>query len=204
MMLSRPLEDLIAPDTAKVLAVLDRAGQPLSGRMIATLTGTVSQSTTSRLLRALGRRGLVMKVPGGYELNREHLAYRAVAALLGSREELQRRVANDVATWETPPLSVILFGSVARQQETLDADIDLLVVRPTEVEFDDHSWATNVANLSERVSRWCGAACDVLEYSSDELGVLIREDDPLIASLLRDGIVLAGADIDAPLPAVRP
>ena len=67
MTLSRPLEDLIAPDKALVLTVLERAGQPLTGRMIAALTGTVSQSTTSRLLIELGSRGLVMKVPGGYD-----------------------------------------------------------------------------------------------------------------------------------------
>jgi DNA-binding transcriptional ArsR family regulator len=126
MPLSRPLEVLISPDLAKILTVLDQTGQPLTGRMIATLTGTVSQSTTSRLLIELVRRGLVAKVPGGYEMNRDHLAYQAIAMLRSTRDELQRRVAEDLAAWEIPPLSVVLFGSAARQQETLDSDIDLL------------------------------------------------------------------------------
>ena len=43
-----------------VLTVLERTGQPLTGRTIAALTGTVSQSTTSRLLIQLGQRGLVI------------------------------------------------------------------------------------------------------------------------------------------------
>lgn len=80
-----------------ILTVLERTGQPLTGRTIAALTGTVSQSTTSRLLIELGRAGLVVKVPGGYEINRDHLAYRALESLLGARDELQRRVAQDVA-----------------------------------------------------------------------------------------------------------
>lgn len=197
MNLHKPLEDLISPDRAMILTVLERAGQPLTGRTIATLTGTVSQPTTSRLLIDLVRRGLVMKVPGGYELNRDHLAYRALEALLGTRHELQRRVAEDVAAWDPPPLSVALFGSAARQQETLDSDIDLLVVRPATVPFDDERWAMSVANLSERVGRWCGSPCEVLEYALDELAELKRGDDPLVASLLRDGITFAGTSLDA-------
>lgn len=202
MTLSRPLEDLISPEKALILTVLERTGQPLTGRTIAALTGTVSQPTTSRLLIELGQHGLVVKVPGGYELNRDHLAYRAIEALLGARDELQRRVAEDVNAWESPPLSVSLFGSAARRQETLASDIDLLVVRPTTVPFDDQRWAMNVTNLSERVSRWCGSPCEVLEYSPDELAELKSTDDPLIASLIRDGITFAGVSLDTLLETV--
>jgi predicted nucleotidyltransferase len=196
MTLGKPLEDLVAPDKAMVLTVLERAGQPLTGRTIAALTGTVSQPTTSRLLIDLVRRGLVMKVPGGYEINRDHLAYQAVVMLLDARDELQRRVAQDVAAWEIPPLSVVLFGSAARGQETVDSDIDLLVVRPSAVPSEDQHWAMSVVNLSERVGRWCGSPCEVLEYSPDELAELRRSDDPLIAALFRDGITFAGASLD--------
>ena len=197
MTLSNPLEDLVSPEKALILTVLERSGQPLTGRTIATLTGSVSQSTTSRLLIELGQRGLVVKVPGGYALNRDHLSYRAIEALLGTREELQRRVAEDVNAWGTPAMSVALFGSAARGEDTPGSDIDLLVVRPTTVPFDDERWAVDVANLSEWVSRWCGSPCEVLEYSPDELAELTRADDPLIASLIRDGITLVGSDLDA-------
>jgi predicted nucleotidyltransferase len=190
------MEDLVASDLAMILTVLERTGQPLTGRMIASLTGTVSQSTTSRLLLQLVHRGLVVKVPGGYEINRDHLAYRAIAALLGARDELQRRVAHDVATWDWPPCSVILFGSAARQQETLESDIDLLVVRPAGVPFDDPRWAANVAHLSERVARWCGSPCEVLEYTVEELAELHRVGDPLMTSLLGDGVTLVGDSLD--------
>jgi predicted nucleotidyltransferase len=98
-------------------------------------------------------------------------------------------------------VSVILFGSAARRQDTPGSDIDLLVVRPATVPFDDERWAVDVANLSERVSRWCGSPCEVLEYSPDELAELTRVDDPLIESLIRDGIALVGSDIDALLHA---
>jgi hypothetical protein len=77
-------------------------------------------ATTSRLLIEVVRCGLVVRDPGGYELNRDHLAYQALAVLLGARDELQRRVEHDVAGWETRPLSVVLFGSAARQHDTDD------------------------------------------------------------------------------------
>jgi predicted nucleotidyltransferase len=204
MTLSKPLEDLISKDMAMILTVLERTGQPLTGRTIASLTGTVSQPTTSRLLLELVRRGLVLKVPGGYEINRDHLAYRAVAALLGARDELQRRVAHEVDGWDLQPVSVVLFGSAAREQETLDSDIDLLVVRPKVVPFDDPGWANNVARLAERVGRWCGSPCEVLEYSTEELAKLKRLDDPLITSLLRDGITFAGDHLDTLLGEAHP
>lgn len=204
MTLSKPLEDLVSEDMAMILTVLERTGQPLTGRTIASLTGTVSQPTTSRLLLELVRRGLVLKVPGGYEINRDHLAYRAVAALLGARDELQRRVAHEVDGWDLQPVSVVLFGSAAREQETLDSDIDLLVVRPKVVPFDDPGWANNVARLAERVGRWCGSPCEVLEYSTEELAKLKRLDDPLITSLLRDGITFAGDHLDTLLGEAHP
>lgn len=202
MTLNRPLENLMPADKAMVLTVLERAGEPLSGRRIALLTGTVSQPTTSRLLIELVRRGLVMKVPGGYVFNRDHIASSAVTALLGIRDELTRRVAHELDTWETPALSVVLFGSAARQEDTPDSDIDVLVVRPASLPFDDPRWAVNVANLAERVGRWCGSPCEILEYSIDELAEMKRADDSLIASLLRDGITLAGVSLDSLLATV--
>jgi predicted nucleotidyltransferase len=202
-MLSSPLEELVPHDLAMVLTVLERTGQPLTGRTISSLSGAVSQTTTSRLLRKLVRRGLVMQVPGGYQLNREHLAYRAVAALLDSRDELLRRIARDAATWDAPPSSVVVFGSVARQQESPGSDIDLLVVRPSAVPFDEALWAAHVAHLAEQITQWCGYPCEILEYTSEELMELQRAADPLIVSLLRDGTTVFGADLSALLGPVR-
>lgn len=202
MTLSRPLETLLSPEKAQILSALDRTGQPLTGRTIAALTGTVSQATVSRQLLQLCELGLVLKVPGGYELNRDHLSYPALAALFEIPDELQRRIAADVARWNSPPLSVVLFGSVARREEWRGSDIDLLVVRPESVPFDDLRWAADVATLSERVTRWCGSPCEVLEYTPGELADLERGHDPLIETLRRDGITLTGASLGTVLETI--
>jgi predicted nucleotidyltransferase len=195
MHLTGPLEALVATDRACVLIVLDRAGQPLSGRTIAALTDTVSQPTVSRLLRELVRQGLVLKVPGGYVINREHLAYPALDALFHSSEELARRVAAAVTGWDEPPVSVLVFGSAARNEAGPSSDIDLLVVRPADVGVDDPSWAQNVADLGEQVQTWTGLPCEILEYDPTGIRRLAAAHDPLVDALLDDGVTLAGEDL---------
>jgi predicted nucleotidyltransferase len=195
MYLNHPIEALASPDKARVLTVLCRAGLPLSGHMIAALTGSVSQPTVSRILATFTRTGLVVRVPGGYVINREHLAYRAVEALLDSKDELRRRVGMAVAAWSDAPVAVVLFGSTARGEAGPSSDVDLLIVRPLDVAVDDRQWAQAVATLAEQVQLWTGSACDVLEYDPVELEQLIRGGDPLVDALLRDGVTLTGSDL---------
>jgi predicted nucleotidyltransferase len=195
MLLNHPLEVLLPPDRAEVLTVLARAGQPLSGRTIAKLTDTVSQPTTARLLSRFVRNGLVHKVPGGYVLNRDHLAYGAIAALLEAQADFTARVAHAVAGWTHPPITVALFGSAARGTAGQDSDLDLLLVRPTEISSDDATWALDVAALSEQVQGWVGMPCEVLEYSTTELAELVAAEDPLVESLRRDAVTLTGRQV---------
>ena len=112
----------------------------------------MSQPTVGRILLEFVRSGLVLQVPGGYVVNREHLAYRAIESLLDTLGELRRRVAATVATWEVPAVSVVQFGSTARGQAGPSSDVDLLVVHPIDVDVEDLSWARNVAALGEQVT----------------------------------------------------
>lgn len=195
MYLNQPIEALASPHAARVLTVLCRAGLPLSGHTIAALTGSVSQPTVSRLLAAFARSGLVVRVPGGYVINRAHLAYRAVEALLDSKDELRRRVDTAVTAWRDQPVAVVLFGSTARGEAAPSSDVDVLIVRPLDVAVDERHWAQDVATLAEQVQLWTGSTCNVLEYDPAEVDQLIRSGDPLVDALLRDGVTLAGSDL---------
>ena len=136
-----------------------------------------------------------MRVPGGYVINREHLAYRSVDVLLESSSEFRRRIDTALAAWRNEPVAVVLFGSMARGEAGPSSDVDVLVVRPLDVAVDDPQWAEDVAARAEQIPRWTGAACNVLEYDASELGHLAREGDPLVDALQRDGVTLAGADL---------
>lgn len=185
--------DMIIPaDRVQVLAVLDRAGRALSGRTIARLTESVSPSTVNRILRALVRSGVVHEVPGGYSINRHHLGYPVLQLLLRSTEEFTRRIVELVGSWTVQPDSLWWFGSTARGDGGASSDVDLLLVRPVEVEHDQLDWANDVATLAQSVRSWTGRECDILEYDSDELAYLVRVGDPIIHSITTDGICLIG------------
>lgn len=153
---------------------------------------------------ALTHNGLVHRVPGGYVINRDHLAYPAVETLLDSTSELRRRVGATVKVWSKEPVAVVLFGSNARSEAGPSSDVDLLIVRPVAVDADDQRWAHDVAAFSEQVQLWTGVACDVLEYDRAELEQLTRAGDPLIDALLHDGITLSGSDLRQVLGALTP
>jgi predicted nucleotidyltransferase len=190
------MDILLHADVAAILTVLTRAGQPLSGRTIAALTERASQPTTSRLLRSMVASGLVEQVPGGYILNRDHLAVRALDALHELPDRLHARIAERVARWTHAPTSTVLFGSAARGEAGSDSDIDLLLVRPPAVAVDDDAWAGDVAELSQIVQRWTGNRCEVLEHSIDELLRLARDGDPIVDALRRDGVLVHGQPLD--------
>jgi hypothetical protein len=160
--------------------------------MVAALTGSVSQPTVSRMLREMVHSGLVERVPGGYVVNRRHLAFPAIEVLYDAVEELGRRVRTEVGSWPMPPVSVVLFGSAARGEAEPSSDVDLLVVRPSDVTVEDPAWADDVAHLAEMVRVWTGAPCEILEYDVAELQELAGAGDPLVATLRRDGVTFAG------------
>lgn len=93
--------------------------------------------------------------------------------------EMTARIARDFH-----PLRVILFGSHARGDETLDSDIDLLVVLPE---------VTNKRQAAieiRRALRDLPASKDIIVTTPDEIA---RRGDligPVLRPALREGIVL--------------
>ena len=81
---------------------------------------------------------------------------------------------------------------VSRLEQLEIGDAALVFGRIDRIDDTDHSWDTNVLRLVDAVHRWSGNTCECLEYSSSEFASLVKTGDPLIASLRRDGIVIAG------------
>jgi hypothetical protein len=84
-----------------------------------------------------------------------------------------------------------VFGSVARGDGGTDSDLDIFLVRPTGIGEDDPVWRDQVIALEQAASAWTGNDARSLEYSQSELPRLQREE-PVIAEIAADGIVLAG------------
>lgn len=117
----------------RLLRVLYRTGAGLTGRRLAGLVG-YSHTHTMTALSDLELQGLVNMENAGnsyvFRINRENEIVRRILALAF---ELEPEMINTLADKFYEGLgksliSVILFGSVARGEETAESDVDLLLV----------------------------------------------------------------------------
>ena len=112
---------ILTANEGRVLRALLRVNTPLTGRAVARITG-LTQSTAQRTLTRLREGGLVLaeSAPPSllYRANPDHLAMPAMISLLGLDDQLCARVADRVAAWGLPPLSLVVYGSVTRGEAT--------------------------------------------------------------------------------------
>ena len=205
MDLSSPMSCVVPSAHGPVLAVLAGTTTPLTGRRIAELTRPrVSQPRVARILRELAAAGLVERTPAGssslFVLNRDHLAAGAVQILATLRQQLWGRIAAHARTWSHPPLAVVVYGSAARGDGGIDSDIDLLVVRPIDVDGDDPAWQRDVTDIASHVTRWTGNPCEILDRSEQELATMAANAERLLSGIHRDGRAVAGSLRTVPHP----
>jgi len=188
-----------------VLQVLAGTNMGLTGRQVALLAGRSSHSGVLQVLNRLTDQGLVDRVELNraylFALNREHLAAPAVEILMGMREELINRIRVALDAWQIVPLHVSLFGSTARADGDTRSDIDLLVIRPSDVDKDEPSWRTQMSELSDQIRRWTGNYAGIVERTESQIARLSADELPILAELRSDAIVLSGSDIPTLLAA---
>jgi hypothetical protein len=127
-----------------------------------------------------------------YRLNRSHLAAPHIIALAGLRAELLSRLRTRLAQWDPPPVYAALFGSAARGDMRTGSDIDLLIVRPDEVDPDDDQWVEQVDELTSEVTGWTGNDTRPLEYGDTETRRALRRGAPVLEAVKTEGIHLHG------------
>ena len=195
MDVARPFYALSDSVDADVLVTLAGSSAPRSGRGLAQLSGR-SNTGVQHVLDRLVEQGLVQRIEAGraflYSLNREHLLAPAVEQMAGARVELVRRLREAIAAWRIPALHASLFGSAARGDGGVDSDIDLLIVRPADLEPDDAQWRSQIEQLAERVREWTGNHAGIVEISERDLPRLRRDRPPVVEEVSTDAIDLGG------------
>jgi predicted nucleotidyltransferase len=206
MNLSRPYGVVSHRLDGAVLHVLAGTTGWLTGRKVARLA---SEGTQQGVWKALGRlveEGVVEHEEAGsailYKLNRRHLAAGAIAQLVNLRQELLRRLVEQLAEWQVPPLHASMFGSAARGEGDARSDIDLLIVRPPEVESEDPVWRGQIDRLIRDVEDWTGNRASIAELGAEDLPELSRKRPAILDSLEGEALPLAGADVRTILRAV--
>lgn len=193
-----PRDVITSRVTNEVACALAARVGPVTGREASRLVGR-SEAGVRSALGSLVESGLVRAVPSShavlYEINREHLAYPAIALLADLRGALIGALRDEIAGWAIAPDGACLFGSVARGEAGPDSDLDLLVVRPAAVAESDSVWQRQVDDLHRRATALTGNYASVLQVGRRELPRLRRERPPVVAELERDAVDLAGRPI---------
>lgn len=195
---SNPRAVITSRVTNEVACALATRVGPVTGREASRLVGR-SEAGVRSALGALVESGLVRAVPSShavlYEINREHLAYPAIALLADLRGALVGALRDAIAGWSVPPDGACLFGSVARGEAGPDSDLDVLLVRPAAVAESDPAWQAQVDDLHRRATGLTGNYASILQVGRRELPRLRRERPPIVAELERDAVHLAGQPI---------
>ena len=165
MNLSEPLDGLTTPVEAAVLRVLARTDSGFSGRQVHVLAG-------------IG-----------------HVLWPVIQMGLGARSRVIDSIRDfcEHAPDEVPgvrDVSVVLYGSVARRESTMDSDIDLLVAYPGG--FDADGRAAFDYHLAEHVTRITGNEAQVFSLERSELDQRLLESDPFIADVAGQSIHIFG------------
>lgn len=183
----------------RVLAVLAETTAELNLRTIAQLAG-ISQAQASRLLPDLADLGVVERreVPPSslFRLVPENIASQALLGLARATDVVLEEIGRLAAALPHPPVSVIVFGSFARREADARSDIDVVVVRPTEIDEDDEAWVDPLEAWRNAVRRLSGNPVEVLEVSAEEAKTKLGGRGQVWADIRRDGRVVHGLDAD--------
>lgn len=98
-----------------------------------------------------------------------------------NKEELKKAIVSSYK--KLNPVKIILFGSWCRDEEDKYSDVDIIVVYETKKRFLDR--------LEELYLMWdIPIAFDILAYTPEEFYNMLKEDNPFIERINREGEVI--------------
>jgi hypothetical protein len=196
MDLSSPISTVVPSLDGPVLQVLVQSDDGLSGRQIHRLAGSGSVAGVRLVLQRLAATGLVHVDDVGnsllYRLNRKHLAYPAVEFLADLRSTLVSRLTDEISGWRVPPVHASVYGALARGDGDLDSDVELLLIRPDQLDSGDVLWEGQAGRLMQTVVDLTGNPAHVFELSRTELANHLTTEDPILNDWMHPSIPLTG------------
>lgn len=186
MDVASPITTVIPTLDGPVLASLAGTTTPLSLTEVHRLVGQGSLSGVRKVLLRLEGTGLVQAVPGGYVLNRDHIAAPVVEQLSHLHGVLAERIRRTLEEWDGSVLLGGMYGSAARRDGDARSDIDLLVIS------DSPGLDDLVDTLAERVRSWTGNDAHVVGKTTGDMERLRAAHEPILDEWERTMIVLVG------------
>ena len=98
-----------------------------------------------------------------------------------NKEELKKAIVSSYK--KLNPVKIILFGSWCRDEEDKYSDVDIIVIYETKKRFLDR--------LKELYLMWdIPVAFDILAYTPEEFEKMLKEKNPFIKKINREGEVI--------------
>jgi len=192
---SRPVRAVIPGAQGRILGVMAESTGDLNLRTIARLSG-VSVAHASRVLPWLAELGIVERreaPPSAlFRFVSENVAARAITELSCARSAALQELGEAATVMSPTPVSVTVFGSFARGEADAESDLDVLIVRSSEVAHDDPGWQSAVERWRDGARRLTGNPVRVLEVDELKAGRLLRGRRPLWLDIQREGVVIFG------------
>lgn len=192
-----PVAAVIPGVQGRVLAVLAETTAELNLRAVARLA-KVSTAQVSRVIPGLVELGLLERreVPPSslFRLSRENAAAQVVVGLSRLRDSVLVRMADGVNQLPSLPVSVIVFGSFARDEADRWSDIDVVIVTGDDVD-DDEEWHASLEQWRSSVASIAGNSVEVIVTSLANAIAKLSGDEPLWNEILCDGLVIQGAPL---------
>ena len=196
MDLKSPISTVIPSLDGPVLQVLARADEGLSGRQIHKLAGQGSVAGVRLVLQRLAATGLVHVDDAGnslsYRLNRQHLAAPVVEFLADLRTALVNRLSDELAAWRLAPIHASAYGALARADGDLESDVELLLIRPDDIDAADPLWNEQASGLMQTVVDLTGNPAHLFELSRTELANHLATSAPILNDWLHPTLHLTG------------
>lgn len=193
MIINKPHAGLLSDSMAAVLRTLAWSSRGRSGRELASECSGVSVAQVNNMIRRLEQLGIVRSesFPPAkrYFLNREHILTEPLLAIAAGKSEAIKLLEQLFSGF--PGLdSVILFGSVARGDDTAESDVDVLLL----FDYDTDDQIDHAA-LSELCYQYWNRTGNELNYIANimsEVTPNLIASSGFLQNVVNEGQVIMG------------
>lgn len=114
---------------------------------------------------------------------------------------IERHIGEIAGESASAGVTVAVFGSFARGEAGTKSDIDIVIVSRDDAHQDRRFELVDA--LRERIQRLTGNGIDVIDILDEDLARLVRADDALVESWLRDARTVSGPDLTTRISEVK-
>jgi len=184
----------------KVLSVLAGVSVVLSVSQIVQQSG-LTRGAVETALASLERTGIVFATRSGnarvFQLNRDNVfVEEAVIPLFQVEDNLRWLMVEHIKqALGLLASSIVMFGSFARQDYSLDSDVDIVVVTHElkGLRNNDSSFEQAFAEYAPHFRRRFGHSLEALVYDGEQAAELHRRAPALFEEILEDAFLISGS-----------